>query len=248
MKFEITGRDNAIEVNNLVKTFNRFAAVDKVSFSVKRGEIFGFLGANGAGKTTTIRMLCGLLLPTSGQARVNGYDVYTEVNQIKLSIGYMSQKFSLYPDLTIRENIEFYGGIYGLPRQAIRDKTAELLAFLGLESQAHLLAGALPLGWKQRLALSTAILHNPDIIFLDEPTSGVDPESRRHFWLLIYALAETGKTILVTTHNMDEAEYCTRISIMKTGQLVALDTPAALKSTYQQPTVEAVFLSLVRDT
>jgi len=235
----------AVTVNHLSKQFGEFRAVDDISFDVNRGEIFGFLGANGAGKTTTIRMLCGLIQPDQGNATVAGLDLFTAREAIRLKIGYMSQKFSLYSDLTVRENIEFYGGIYGLTRVQIREKISELLAFLGLESQANQLTGSLPLGWKQRLALSTAILHDPEIVFLDEPTSGVDPISRRQFWQLIYDLAKAGKTIFVTTHYMDEAEYCQRLSIMKDGKVIAIGSPTQLKVDYQVATIQDVFLSIV---
>ncbi|MDD5457497.1 MAG: ABC transporter ATP-binding protein [Candidatus Margulisbacteria bacterium] len=237
---------SVVEVNNLTKLFGDFKAVDKVSFSVKKGEIFGFLGANGAGKTTTIRMLCGLLLPSEGQASVAGFDIYTQTESIKKVIGYMSQKFSLYGDLTIKENIEFYGGIYGLSRNKIINKIQELLSYLELDKQANLLTASLPIGWKQRLALSTSLLHDPQVVFLDEPTSGVDPISRRNFWMLIYDLAEQGKTIFVTTHYMDEAEYCHRISIMRDGQIVELDTPYNLKEKYKMKTMQDVFLAAVK--
>ena len=236
----------AVEVKELSRKFGRFTAVDKVSFSVAKGEIFGFLGANGAGKTTTIRMLCGLLLPSSGEARVAGMDVYTEYEQIKKNIGYMSQRFSLYEDLTVRENIQFYGGVYGLSRAQIQERTEELLTFLKLHEQADKLTASLPLGWKQRLALSTAMLHNPQIIFLDEPTSGVDPVSRKNFWLLIYRLAEAGKTIFVTTHFMDEAEYCSRVSIMQNGIIAEMDAPQELKKKYQASNMQDVFLKVVK--
>jgi len=232
-----------VEINNLTKTFGNFKAVDNISFSVKKGEIFGFLGANGAGKTTTLRMLCGLLLPTSGKARVVDFDLYKDYEKIKSRIGYMSQKFSLYNDLTVRENIEFYGGIYGLSNIQIRTKTEELLNYLDLKKQAHMLASGLPLGWKQRLALSTALLHNPDIIFLDEPTSGIDPISRRNFWLLIYEMVEKKKTVFVTTHYMNETEYCNRVSIMKDGKIIALDTPQNLKDKYKKENMQDVFLT-----
>ncbi len=237
--------DYAVAVNDLTRTFGDFTAVDHISFNVGRGEIFGFLGANGAGKTTTIRMLCGLLMPSGGTARVAGLDVYSSHEQIKQRIGYMSQKFSLYEDLTVRENIEFYGGIYGLNKRQILEKTAELVRYLGLEKQVDQLTRALPLGWKQRMALSAAILHDPEIIFLDEPTSGVDPVSRRNFWLLIYELAGRGKTIFVTTHYMDEAEYCHRLSIMKDGRIVELDEPRRLKERYGHDTMQEVFLEIV---
>lgn len=236
----------AVEVENLTRKFGDFTAVDNVSFAVRRGEIFGFLGANGAGKTTTIRMLCGLLMPSSGNATVGGFDVYRDVEQIKLNIGYMSQRFSLYEDLTVRENIEFYGGVYGLNRKQIKSKTEELLTYLNLWDQADKLTAGLPLGWKQRMALSTALLHDPDIIFLDEPTSGVDPESRRNFWLLIYELAGRGKAVFVTTHFMDEAEYCNRLSIMRDGKIVEIDNPQVLKKKYQAATMQQVFMNVVQ--
>ncbi len=237
----------SVEVENLTRTFGSFTAVDAISFKVSKGEIFGFLGANGAGKTTAIRMLCGLLSPTSGQARVAGFDVYTEYEAIKQNIGYMSQRFSLYEDLTVRENIQFYGGVYGLSRNAIKAKTEELLDFLKLQEQADKLTASLPLGWKQRLALSTALLHEPDIIFLDEPTSGVDPVSRKNFWLLIYNLAARGKTVFVTTHFMDEAEYCNRVSIMREGRMIELDDPVRLKQRYQADTMQQVFMRAVKE-
>lgn len=235
----------AVQVEELTRKFGDFTAVDHVSFNVKKGEIFGFLGANGAGKTTTIRMLCGLLLPTSGRATVGGFDVYTQPDLIKQNIGYMSQRFSLYEDLTVRENIEFYGGVYGLKRKQIQQKTDELLDYLHLSDRADTLTAQLPLGLKQRMALSTALLHEPDIIFLDEPTSGVDPDSRRQFWLLIYELAARGKTVFVTTHFMDEAEYCQRISIMQNGKIIELDEPQKLKAKYQASTMQEVFLKAI---
>jgi ABC-2 type transport system ATP-binding protein len=236
----------AVSVENLSRLFGTFKAVDNVSFKVKPGEIFGFLGANGAGKTTTIRMLCGLLLPTSGQATVAGYDVYKDTEVIKRNIGYMAQRFSLYEDLTVRENIEFYGGVYGFNRKQIKTKTTELLDYLKLWEHADKLTASLPLGWKQRMALSTALLHNPDLIFLDEPTSGVDPESRRNFWMLIYELSAQGKTIFVTTHFMDEAEYCHRLSIMRDGKIVELDKPQSLKQKYKADTMQDVFMKVVQ--
>lgn len=235
----------AVRTEGLTKRFGPFTAVKDLSLEVKRGEIFGFLGANGAGKTTAIRMLCGLLLPSSGRGEVAGLDVWKDNEAIKRHIGYMSQRFSLYEDLTVAENIEFYGGVYGLNRQALRAKTEELLADLAIAEQADRLAGELPLGYKQRLALGCALLHDPQIIFLDEPTAGVDPEGRRNFWQLIYQLAEAGKTVFVTTHYMDEAEYCHRVSIMYQGEIIALDTPEALKRTYQKSNMEEVFVHLV---
>ena len=236
----------AVNVENLSRVFGSFKAVDNVSFKVKPGEIFGFLGANGAGKTTTIRMLCGLLLPSSGKATVAGYDVYKDSEAIKRNIGYMAQRFSLYEDLTVKENIEFYGGVYGLNRKQIKSKTAELLDYLKLWEHADKLTSSLPLGWKQRMALSTALLHNPNIIFLDEPTSGVDLESRRNFWMLIYELSEQGKTIFVTTHFMDEAEYCHRLSIMRDGKIVELDQPQSLKKKYKAAAMQDVFMKVVQ--
>jgi len=236
----------AVEAENLTRQFGSFKAVNSISFQVKKGEIFGFLGANGAGKTTTIRMLCGLLLPSSGSAHINGLDIYKDYEKIKQNIGYMSQKFSLYDDLTVKENIEFYGGIYGLGRDQIKTRTWEMLDYLGLHDQANSLTVSLPVGWKQRLALSTALLHDPPIIFLDEPTSGVDPVSRRNFWLLIYELVEKDKTIFVTTHFMDEAEYCHRISIMKDGAIEAMGEPAILKEKYEADNLNEVFLKAVR--
>ncbi len=235
----------AVEVNDLTRKFGDFTAVDHISFRVKKGEIFGFLGANGAGKTTTIRMLCGLLMPTSGQATVAGFDVYRQMEEIKMNIGYMSQRFSLYEDLTVKENIEFYGGIYGLSRKQIQAKTKELLDYLRLWEHADKLTSSLPLGWKQRMALSTALLHDPEIIFLDEPTSGVDPKSRRNFWLLIYELAARGKTVFVTTHYMDEAEYCDRVSIMREGKIVEIAPPQQLKQNYGAKTMQEVFVRIV---
>jgi len=238
----------AVEAENLSRLFGDFKAVDAISFQVHEGEIFGFLGANGAGKTTTIRMLCGLLMPSSGKAHVHGLNVFTQSEAIKQHIGYMSQKFSLYDDLTVSENIEFYGGIYGLSRANIQRRTQELLQELQLQDQADRLTGALPVGWKQRLALSSALLHDPPIVFLDEPTSGVDPEARRQFWLLIYELAAKGKTIFVTTHFMDEAEYCHRVSIMKNGRIEALDTPSRLKQAHKADNLNDVFLKIVGES
>ncbi len=236
----------AVEVRDLTRRFGDFTAVDRVSFRIARGEIFGFLGANGAGKTTTMRMLCGLLLPSSGAGRVAGFDIVRENERIKTRIGYMSQRFSLYEELTVRENLQFYGGVYGLHRRQIAERGASLLDSLGLGRQADTLAGALPLGLKQRLALSTALLHDPPLIFLDEPTSGVDPAWRRGFWLLIYRLADRGKTVFVTTHYMDEAEYCQRVGIMKLGRLVEVANPQALKQSHQAASMQEVFLKIVR--
>jgi len=235
-----------ITAEGLTKRFGDFTAVDEITFSVKRGEIFGFLGANGAGKTTAMRMLCGLSLPTSGRATVAGLDVFKQTEAIKKSIGYMSQKFSLYEDLTVRENIRFYGGIYGKSGNFIRERTARLLKELNLEGEANKLVGSLPLGWKQKLAFSVSVFHEPEIVFLDEPTGGVDPVTRREFWHLIYEAAEKGITVFVTTHYMDEAEYCNRVSIMVDGRIEALDRPAQLKQTYDSPSMEDVFLKLAR--
>jgi ABC-2 type transport system ATP-binding protein len=238
--------DKVIVAEGLTKRFGDFTAVDAISFEVNRGEIFGFLGANGAGKTTAMRMLCGLSLPTSGKARVAGFDVFRQTEQIKKNIGYMSQKFSLYGDLTVKENIRFYAGIYGKSNQYIKSKTATLLQQLHMEPEANKLVGALPLGWKQKLAFSVSVFHEPDIVFLDEPTGGVDPVTRREFWNLIYEAAARGITIFVTTHYMDEAEYCDRVSIMVDGRLEALDTPAALKKVFQAHSMDEVFLKLAR--
>ena len=223
----------AIVCKNLTKKFGDFKAVDQISFEVEQGEIFGFLGANGAGKTTAMRMLCGLSFPSSGSATVAGFDVFRQPEKIKASIGYMSQKFSLYENLTVYENIEFYGGVYGLSRSEIKKRGEEMVSTLGLKNEAKKLVGELPLGWKQKLAFSVAIFHRPKIVFLDEPTGGVDPITRRQFWDLIYEAAASGITVFVTTHYMDEAEYCKRISVMVDGRMEALDTPANLKKEYQ---------------
>ena len=235
----------SVKVDQLTKKFGQFIAVDNISFEVGRGEIFGFLGANGAGKTTTIRMLCGLLLPTSGYARVHGFDIGKEPESVKQNIGYMSQKFSLYNDLTVEENITFFGGIYGLDANELDQQKNWMLDKLNLQNQRKILTSEIPLGWKQRLALGCAILHNPSIVFLDEPTSGVDPISRRNFWELIYELAQQGTTVFVTTHYMDEAEYCNRLSIMHQGKIITIDSPNMLKKTYQKSSIEDVFISLV---
>lgn len=238
--------DYSISVENLTKKFGSFTAVDSISFEVKPGEIFGFLGANGAGKTTAIRMLCGLLHPTSGKAHVAGYDVFRKPDMVKRNIGYMSQKFSLYSDLTVAENIFFYGGIYGLKRKVIREKTDQLLARLDLVHARNTLISELPLGWKQKLAFSVAILHDPEIVFLDEPTGGVDPITRRQFWDLIYEASHAGVTIFVTTHYMDEAEYCDRISIMVDGKIEAMGPPSELKLQFESATMDEVFVKLAR--
>jgi|SRR5665647_1147993 len=239
-------KEKVITANELTKRFGTFTAVDKITFEVDKGEIFGFLGANGAGKTTAMRMLCGLSLPTSGLATVAGYDVYKQNELIKKNIGYMSQKFSLYEDLTVRENIQFYGGIYGLTDERIKEKTDLLLKQLQLEEAGKKLVRALPLGWKQKLAFSIAIVHDPAIVFLDEPTGGVDPITRREFWSLIYEASERGITIFVTTHYMDEAEYCDRVSIMVDGRIDALDSPANLMRDYAANSMDEVFLHLAR--
>ncbi|MBO9151574.1 ABC transporter ATP-binding protein [Chitinophaga sp. GCM10012297] len=238
--------NNAIVTKDLTKRFGDFTATNAITFEVGQGEIFGFLGANGAGKTTAMRMLCGLLKPSSGEAKVAGYDIYTQTEQIKKRIGYMSQKFSLYEDLTVKENIRFYGGIYGLSNRQIKEKTRQLLARLQLEKEAGHLVSSLPLGWKQKLSFSIAVLHDPSIVFLDEPTGGVDPITRRQFWDLIYESADKGVTIFVTTHYMDEAEYCNRISIMVDGKIKALDTPSGLKKQYNAGSMNDVFLQLAR--
>jgi ABC-2 type transport system ATP-binding protein len=238
--------ENAIEATKLSKKFGSFTAVNQISFSVKKGEIFGFLGANGAGKTTAIRMLTGLSKPTSGKASVAGFNVYNQTEKIKRNIGYMSQKFSLYEDLTVRENIQLFGGIYGIRPKAIREKTTALLDELQLTGSAKSLVKSLPLGWRQKLAFSVAVFHDPDIVFLDEPTSGVDPITRRQFWEMIYKKAHEGTTVLVTTHYMDEAEYCDRVSIMNKGTIEAMGTPPELKQQYQTKTIEDVFITIAR--
>jgi ABC-2 type transport system ATP-binding protein len=239
-------RKAIISVNGLVKKYGDFVANDRLTFTVYEGEIFGFLGANGAGKTTAIRILCGLSYPTSGKLEISGFDVYTQREQIKRNIGYMSQKFSLYEDLNIRENIRFYGGIYGLSNAAIRKKTDELIEELGLSSIARTLVRDIPLGWRQKVAFSVAIFHEPKIVFLDEPTGGVDPLTRRQFWEYIYRAAARGITVFVTTHYMDEAEYCERVSIMADGRIEALDTPARLKQEFGVATMDEVFLKIAR--
>lgn len=239
--------ENVIEAEDLTKTFGVFTAVNAISFEVKKGEIFGFLGANGAGKTTAMKMLIGISKPSSGKATVAGYDVYTQHQSIKKNIGYMSQKFALYDDLTVKENITFFGGIYGLSRARIREKRKQLVAELGLEDISDKLVGSLPLGWKQKLSFSVSLIHDPRIVFLDEPTGGVDPITRRQFWEMIYKAADQGTTIFVTTHYMDEAEYCDRVSIMVEGKIEALDTPKNLKQQYQVNSMNDVFLKLARN-
>lgn len=238
--------EKVISVQNLTKRFGSFTAVDNISFDVHQGEIFGFLGANGAGKTTAMRMLCGLSMPSSGEARVAGFDLYTGAEMIKRNIGYMSQKFSLYEDLTIRENIRFYGGIYGLTTQTIKSKTEQVAESLDLKDKINQLVKSLPLGWKQKLAFSVAMIHDPRIVFLDEPTGGVDPITRREFWTMIFEAAARGTTVFVTTHYMDEAEYCHRVSIMVDGQIEALGTPEALKQKFSSTDMGKVFLQLAR--
>lgn len=240
-------KEKIIAVQNLTKQFGSFTAVNSISFDVYKGEIFGFLGANGAGKTTAMKMLIGISKPTSGEALVAGFDVKTHTEMVKKSIGYMSQKFSMYDDLTIKENITFFGGIYGLDRSQIKEKTTRLVAELGLEDTIDKLVGSLPLGWKQKLSFSVALLHEPKIVFLDEPTGGVDPITRRQFWEMIYAEAHKGTTIFVTTHYMDEAEYCDRVSIMVEGVIEALDTPKNLKTKYNVASMNEVFLKLARN-
>ena len=234
-------KEIVIETDKLTKRFGHFTAVDSISFQVQKGEIFGFLGANGAGKTTAMRMLCGLSFPSSGKAKVAGFDVSKETEAVKKNIGYMSQKFSLYEDLTVVENIRFFGGIYRLSVEQIKHKTEELIARLGLSSVD------LPLGWKQKLSFSIAIMHQPKIVFLDEPTGGVDPLTRRQFWELIYEAAHNGITVFVTTHYMDEAEYCDRLSIMVDGRIQAFDTPKNLKIQFDVESMDAVFYKLARE-
>lgn len=236
----------AIKAENITKIFGDFTAVDHISFEVKKGEIFGFLGANGAGKTTAMRIFSGLSIPSSGTATVAGFDVYKQTEMIKKNIGYMSQKFSLYHNLTVKENLNFFGGIYGIPRKELKIKGDLLIKELGLENEKNKLVSELPLGWKQKLAFSVAIFHEPQIVFLDEPTGGVDPVTRRQFWKMIYEASDRGITIFVTTHYMDEAEYCDRISIMVDGKIAALNTPANLKKHYNAQNMDDVFYELAR--
>ena len=236
-----------IQVENLTKKFGDFIAVNAITFEVKKGEIFGFLGANGAGKTTAMKMLIGIGKPTSGKAQVAGFDVFKNPEDIKKNIGYMSQKFALYDDLTVKENITFFGGIYGLSRAEIKEKRCELVEELGLGNIVNELVGSLPLGWKQKLSFSIALLHNPKIVFLDEPTGGVDPITRRQFWEMIYKASSNGTTVFVTTHYMDEAEYCDRVSIMVEGRIEALDTPKNLKKQFKVNSMNDVFLKLARN-
>lgn len=237
---------NVIEVDSLTKTFGTFTAVDHISFSVSKGEIFGFLGANGAGKTTAMRMLCGLSKPSSGKGLVAGYDIAKQPEKVKARIGYMSQKFSMYEDLKVCENIRLFSGIYGIPEKQIALRTDKMLNKLGFEKEKNVLVKDLPLGWKQKLAFSVAIIHEPSIVFLDEPTGGVDPVTRRQFWELIYEAADRGITAFVTTHYMDEAEYCDRVSIMVDGRIEALDTPKNLKNQMNAETMDDVFFLLAR--
>jgi len=239
-------KDTVIKTDKLTKRFGDFIATNEISFEVYKGEIFGFLGANGAGKTTAMRMLCGLSTPSAGKASIAGFDVYKQTELIKKNIGYMSQKFSLYDDLTVLENIQFFGGIYGLTNQQLKMKTEALIEQLGLQQESKKLVASLPLGWKQKLSFSVAVLHDPTIVFLDEPTGGVDPVTRRQFWDLIYDASDRGVTIFVTTHYMDEAEYCNRISIMVDGKIEALDTPKGLKQQFQVDSMDEVFYRLAR--
>ena len=236
--------ENVIEIHRLTKKFGDFTAVDNISFNVRKGEIFGFLGANGAGKTTAMRILCGLSIPTSGGGTVAGYDIVREPEKIKRHIGYMSQKFSLYSDLKVWENIRLFGGIYGLSDKQIASRTEEMLSGLGMEEVRNSFVSSLPLGWKQKLSFSIAMIHDPRIVFLDEPTGGVDPETRRRFWELIYEATSKGVTVFVTTHYMDEAEYCDRVSIMVDGRIEALDSPEELKRIYRVSDMDAVFRML----
>jgi len=238
--------NNVIHTENLTKKFGSFTAVDNISFSVEKGEIFGFLGANGAGKTTAMRMLCGLSKPTSGNGTVAGFDIEKQSEQVKKNIGYMSQKFSLYDDLKVWENLRLFGGIYGMKENEIAEKTDQILHELGFEKERETLVKSLPLGWKQKLAFSVSIFHEPKIVFLDEPTGGVDPATRRQFWEMIYAAVERGITVFVTTHYMDEAEYCNRVSIMVDGKIEALDTPKKLKTAFDAASMDEVFQKLAR--
>ncbi len=242
---ESTGT-SVISVQGLTKKFGSFTAVNGVTFDVGKGEIFGFLGANGAGKTTAMKMLIGISKPTSGKGCVAGYDIYNQTEKIKQNIGYMSQKFSLYEDLTVRENIRFFGGIYGLRSRVLKEKSAQLLEQVSMQDEANTLVAGLPLGWRQKLAFSIAILHDPQIVFLDEPTGGVDPITRRRFWEMIYEAAERGITPFVTTHYMDEAEYCDRVSIMVDGRIEALDSPTNLREQFHADSMDQVFTTLAR--
>ena len=243
----MSNSDFIIQVKDLTKQFGSFTAVDHITFEVERGEIFGFLGANGAGKTTAMRMLCGLSYPTSGSGTVAGFDVVKEGEKIKRHIGYMSQRFSLYDDLTVMENMELFGGIYGVKRKELKERATALLHKLEFIEERDTMVGSLPLGWKQKLAFAVATLHRPEIVFLDEPTGGVDPITRRQFWEMIYQASSEGTTIFVTTHYMDEAEYCNRISMMVDGKIKALDTPANLKKSFNATSMDEVFRILARD-
>lgn len=238
--------ETVIKTDKLTKRFGDFVATNEITFEVYAGEIFGFLGANGAGKTTAMKMLCGLSIPSSGNATIAGFDIYKQTEEIKKNIGYMSQKFSLYEDLTVLENIQFFGGIYGLTDKQLKAKSEELIETLGMQNEAKKLVASLPLGWKQKLSFSVAVLHEPKIVFLDEPTGGVDPIVRRQFWDLIYSAADKGITIFVTTHYMDEAEYCNRISMMVDGVIKALDTPDNLKKQFSASSMDDVFFELAR--
>lgn len=246
MTSNTSSTDKVIVAENLTKRFGNFTAVDHISFEVKRGEIFGFLGANGAGKTTAMRMLSGLSIPTSGKGTVAGFDIGTETELVKKNIGYMSQKFSLYDDLKVWENIELFGGIYGMKDREIKEKTDSLMKLLDFESERNKLVGSLPLGFKQKLAFSVSIFHSPQVVFLDEPTGGVDPITRRQFWELIYEATSRGITVFVTTHYMDEAEYCDRVSIMVDGKIEALDSPKKLKEQFKASSMDEVFHQLAR--
>jgi len=236
----------SIKTENLTKKFGKFTAVNSISFEVEKGEIFGFLGANGAGKSTAMKMLCGLLEPSSGSATIAGFDIYKETEKIKRTIGYMSQKFSLYDDLTVEENIKFFGGIYGLSRKVIKERTDELMAWLNIYELRKTMVRSIPLGWKQKIAFAVSVFHNPQIVFLDEPTGGVDPITRRQFWEMIYQKSNEGITIFVTTHYMDEAEYCNRISMMNNGVIEAIGSPKELKSRYSATNMDEVFLKIAR--
>ena len=243
----MNGNDTAISVNELTKKFGEFTAVDHITFSVRKGEIFGFLGANGAGKTTAMRMLCGLSYPTSGSGTVAGFDIASQGEQIKRRIGYMSQKFSLYGDLTVEQNLRLFATIYGLSDAEIKSRMAAVMEELDMSGMARSRVKSLPVGWRQKLAFAAATIHNPDIVFLDEPTGGVDPVTRRRFWELIYCASSRGMTVFVTTHYLDEAEYCNRISIMVDGRIAALDSPAALKQKFHSETMDAVFRIVAQD-
>ena len=239
-------KEIAISVKELTKKFGDFTAVDRINLQVKKGEIFGFLGANGAGKTTAMRMLCGLSYPTSGSGTVAGYDIFRQAEEIKRHIGYMSQKFSLYEQLTVWENLNLFATIYGMPAKKIKEKAGEAFRTLGMEDMRNVLVREIPLGWKQKLAFTAATLHSPDIVFLDEPTGGVDPATRRRFWEMIYRASSEGMTVFVTTHYLDEAEYCSRVSIMADGRIKALDSPAVLKRLYRAATMDEVFRTVAK--